>query len=101
MSTRLASWQNGTASELKHSEIDTPRLEHTGIEQMNKVFLGVDVGGTKTAVILSARPPESLGRFEFAALPDQGPERAVNLIVSSSRALLAEHALRDDSIAAI
>jgi glucokinase len=58
---------------------------------MEKVFLGVDVGGTKTAVILSARPPESLGRIEFATSPELGPERALRLIVESARSLLAEH----------
>ena len=58
---------------------------------MEKVYLGVDVGGTKTAVLLSARPPESLGRIEFATLPEQGPERALQLIVESARSLLAQH----------
>jgi glucokinase len=60
---------------------------------MEKVYLGVDVGGTKTAVILCARPPETLGRIEFATLPDQGPERALQLIVESARSLLAQHGL--------
>jgi len=58
-----------------------------------KVFLGVDVGGTKTAVILSARPPEALGRIEFATSPELGPERALQLIVESARSLLAQHEL--------
>src|SRR5882757_8444471 len=56
-----------------------------------KVYLGVDVGGTKTAVVISSHPPESLGRIEFATLPEQGPERALRLIVESARRLLAEH----------
>jgi glucokinase len=60
---------------------------------MEKVYLGVDVGGTKTAVILSAHPPEALARIEFATLPDQGPERALQLIVESGRSLLAQHGL--------
>jgi glucokinase len=60
---------------------------------MEKVFVGIDVGGTKTAVILSVRPPEALGRIEFATLPDQGPERALQLIVQSARSLLAQHGL--------
>jgi len=60
---------------------------------MEKVFVGVDVGGTKTAVILSERPPEALARIEFATLPDQGPERALQLIVESARRLLAQHGL--------
>jgi glucokinase len=60
---------------------------------MEKVFLGVDVGGTKTAVVLSARPPESLGRIEFATSPELGPERALRLIVDSARSLLTQHGL--------
>jgi glucokinase len=60
---------------------------------MEKVYLGVDVGGTKTAVILSAHPPEALARIEFATLPDQGPERALQLIVESGRSLLAQHSV--------
>jgi glucokinase len=58
---------------------------------MEKVFLCVDVGGTKTAVLLSARPPEALGRIEFATSPELGPERALQLIVESGRSLLAQH----------
>ena len=68
---------------------------------MQKIFIGVDVGGTKTAVILSARPPDRLGRIEFATLPEQGPERALNLIVESARSLLAQHGFGEDSLAAI
>jgi glucokinase len=68
---------------------------------MQKVFIGVDVGGTKTAVILSARPPDSLGRIEFATLPEQGPDRAIKLIVESARGLLDQHGFGEDSIAAI
>ena len=68
---------------------------------MQKIYIGVDVGGTKTAVLLSARPPDSLGRIEFATLPEQGPERALDLIVQSARRLLAEHGFGEESIAAI
>ena len=68
---------------------------------MQKIFIGVDVGGTKTAVILSAGPPDSLGRIEFATLPEQGPERALTLIVESARSLLDQHGFNEDSIAAI
>jgi glucokinase len=60
---------------------------------MEKAFVAVDVGGTKTAVIISVRPPETLGRIEFATLPDQGPERALQLIVESARSLLTQHSL--------
>jgi glucokinase len=56
-----------------------------------KVYLGIDVGGTKTAVILSVEPPATLGRIEFATLPAEGPERAIQLIIESGRSLLAQH----------
>jgi glucokinase len=62
-----------------------------------KVYLGVDVGGTKTAVLLSVSPPVTLGRVEFATLPEQGPERALNLIVESGRTLLAQHGFTQPS----
>jgi glucokinase len=68
---------------------------------MGKVYIGVDVGGTKTAVVLSSHPPTSLGRIEFATLPEQGPERALQLIVESARALLAQHGFAEEAIAGI
>ena len=58
---------------------------------MSKVYIGVDVGGTKTAVVVASHPPETLGRIEFATLPEQGPERALELIIQSARSLLGEH----------
>ena len=57
----------------------------------HKVWIGVDIGGTKTAVVLSSAPPEMLARIEFSTLPDQGPERAIELIKQSI------HRLIDDS----
>jgi glucokinase len=62
-----------------------------------KVYLGVDIGGTKTAVILSVQPPATLGRFEFASLPEEGPERALKLIIDSGRSLLAQHGFNQAS----
>lgn len=68
---------------------------------MAKVYLGVDIGGTKSAVVLSAQPPVPLGRIEFATLPEQGPERALALIVESAHSLLAQHGVRASEMAAI
>ncbi|MDR3575456.1 MAG: ROK family protein [Anaerolineaceae bacterium] len=48
--------------------------------QENKTWIGVDIGGTKTAIVLSSDPPKILARIEFPTLPDQGPERALGLI---------------------
>src|SRR6201985_2297367 len=68
---------------------------------MGKILIGVDVGGTKTAVVVSSHPPETLGRIEFATLPEQGPERALRLIVESARRLLAEQGVAGDAIAGV
>jgi glucokinase len=68
---------------------------------MQKILIGVDVGGTKTAVVLSSRPPETIGRVEFATLPERGPQHAFDRIVESVRSLLARHNLAEDAIAAI
>ena len=46
-------------------------------------WIGVDIGGTKTAVVIAQQPPEILARCEFATLPEQGPERALALIKQS------------------
>jgi glucokinase len=66
---------------------------------MQKILLGVDVGGTKTAVVLSGAPPVTLGRVEFATQPERGPQYALDRIVESGRRLLAEQGL--PAIAAI
>ena len=48
-----------------------------------RVWIGVDIGGTKTAVVLSAKPPAIQGRIEFPTIPAKGPERALGLIRDS------------------
>ena len=58
---------------------------------MQKILLGVDVGGTKTAVVVSIAPPVTLGRVEFATEPARGPQYALDRIVEAGRRLLAEH----------
>jgi glucokinase len=51
--------------------------------------------------VLSSHPPDCLGRIEFPTLPEQGPERALRLIIESARSLLAQHGFAEDAIAAI
>src|ERR1700756_5464465 len=68
---------------------------------MGKDYIGADAGGTKTAVVVSSHPPETLGRIEFATLPEQGPDRALQLIIESARRLLAEHGFAGEVIAGI
>ncbi len=54
------------------------------------IWIGVDIGGTKTAVLISAQPPVVLQRLEFPTLPAQGPDRAIDLIKQSVHQLLRE-----------
>ena len=64
-----------------------------------KLLVGIDIGGTKTAVLISAHPPELLARKEFPTRPTQGPERALVLIKAGIREMLAEQGADISSIA--
>ena len=55
------------------------------------MWIGVDIGGTKTAVVSSQSPPVVLGREEFPTLPAKGPEPAIEAIKRAIRKLLADH----------
>lgn len=66
-----------------------------------KVWIGVDIGGTKTAIVVSERVPEVVGRIQFATLQSKGPDRALDLIDKGIRALLKTRAIRNDSIRGI
>jgi len=57
---------------------------------VKRLLVGVDVGGTKTAVVLCADPPHALWRAELATLPEQGPQRAINEIIALIHRGLAE-----------
>src|SRR5947209_15995728 len=46
------------------------------------LWVGVDIGGTKTAVVFSAKPPHVLWRAEFATRPELGPDHAIEQIIS-------------------
>lgn len=52
---------------------------------MTPVVIGVDIGGTKTAVAVCAEPPKMLWREEFATCPEDGPGHAMEQIVSLVR----------------
>lgn len=54
-----------------------------------KLWAGVDIGGTKTAVITSRNPPEILTRHEFATEPEEGPDHALAQIVKAIHELTA------------
>ena len=67
----------------------------------NKTWIGVDIGGTKTAVVLSSAPPTMLERIEFPTLPEQGPDRAIELIKQSIRKLIDSTGLEASSLGPI
>ena len=54
------------------------------------VWVGVDIGGTKTAVVVSVVPPDVAGRIEFATRPADGPEPALRQIRDGIRGLVAQ-----------
>ena len=62
------------------------------------VWIGIDVGGTKTAIVISANPPAVLGRTEFATLPAKGADRALKLAKEGIRVLLAQQGLEISAI---
>jgi glucokinase len=49
----------------------------------HQLLAGVDIGGTKTAVTISAHPPEILARSEFPTAPADGPAQAIARIIES------------------
>lgn len=58
-----------------------------------RVWIGVDIGGTKTAIVLSSRPPVVDSRLEFPTLPAEGPARALEIIKKGIRDLLVGQGL--------
>jgi glucokinase len=67
----------------------------------NNIWIGVDIGGTKTAIVLSSEPPAVLARVEFPTLPDQGPERALGLIQENIHQLLQIQGIHKSEIGGI
>lgn len=55
-----------------------------------KALVGIDIGGTKTAVVLSETPPDLVWRKEFPTLPADGPDHAVRSIIELTREALRE-----------
>ena len=55
-----------------------------------EIWVGVDIGGTKTAVVISRKPPEVISRTEFATLPAKGPQQAIDQILAALKTMLSE-----------
>lgn len=54
-----------------------------------RTLAGADIGGTKTAVVLSTHPPAILKRIEFPTLPAEAPEPGLKRIIGSMREALS------------
>jgi glucokinase len=67
----------------------------------DRVWAGVDIGGTKTAVSLATRLPEILTKVEFPTLPERGPDYGIELIQTALRESLAGTGTSPDALAAI
>jgi glucokinase len=55
-----------------------------------EIWVGVDIGGTKTAVVVSRKPPEAISRIEFATRPDKGPQQAIDQILAGLHRMLTD-----------
>ncbi len=67
----------------------------------SKLWIGVDIGGTKTAVVLCSEPSAILKRVAFPTLPEHGPEHALTLIRQTIHQIIQTHQLRPEQIGAI
>jgi glucokinase len=65
------------------------------------IWAGVDIGGTKTAVVLSAKPPAILSRVEFPTQPANGPGPAMERIIATLHESLRREHLKDGDLQAI
>ncbi len=63
-----------------------------------RALVGVDIGGTKTAVVVSLKPPTVLDRIEFPTRAANGPEPALRLIKAGIRDMLVRHRLKAAAI---
>jgi glucokinase len=56
-----------------------------------EAWVGVDIGGTKTAVVFSRKPPEVILRVEFPTFPNKGPKKTIDQVVAAIHRMLAEN----------
>ncbi len=65
------------------------------------LWVGVDIGGTKTAVVVSRKPPEVISRIEFATLPEKGPQQAIDQILAGLHQMLVQLTVGSESLRGI
>ncbi|GAC1434319.1 MAG: ROK family protein [Terriglobales bacterium] len=74
---------------------------HDRLIEKSQAWVGVDIGGTKTAIVLSIEPPAIASRIEFPTMPEQGPERVLDLIKKNIREIICSRELCKGQIVAI
>ncbi|MGI4757816.1 MAG: ROK family protein [Janthinobacterium lividum] len=79
-------------------EAATLHVNGSSSQHVTDVLAGIDIGGTKTAVVLSANMPDVLWREEFETLPSMGPDHAVEKIIALLRRALAETGTQPSAI---
>ena len=67
----------------------------------SRLLIGVDIGGTKTAVVASFDPPLVLDRVEFPTRTARGPGRAIEAISQGIRELLSRPSAEAAELASI
>src|SRR5579875_2125572 len=95
--TILEAW-NYCADNVIHTHQPAAWKEDTVSHQL---LAGVDIGGTKTAVTISAQPPEILARSEFPTAPAEGPAQAIARIMESVDQLLLTRGVAPGQLHAI
>ena len=75
--------------------------ERSFTKTASKVWIGVDIGGTKTAVVLCSAPPVILDRVAFPTLPEHGPDHAMTLIRQTIHQMIRTHELAPEQVEAI
>lgn len=72
-----------------------------GKDNGERIWVGVDIGGTKTGIVLCTEVPDVLARIEFPTLPALGPERAVEIIKKTIHELIAAQGVAPGHLQAI
>lgn len=63
-----------------------------------KVYLGLDIGGTKCAVLTGTANGEVIDKISFATKEPEGPEQAIRNLIEASNKLVSERNLSLDAI---
>ena len=62
-----------------------PRWKSDSLERKHRLFLGIDIGGTKTAVILGTARGEVLDRREWPSRADRGPQAMLSEVIAATK----------------